>query len=68
MVLSSSINTFSIEVPRKKNNQRTNPLYDKECKNVKGSTKEAIKDFVKIDKINRYKALNRRKKTTILYK
>jgi len=65
-VLSSSITKFSNEVSGKKRNIRTNPWYDKECKNAIRAIKEAMDESLKIDKINRYKALIERK--NVLYK
>jgi len=56
MVLSSSINTFSIEVLSKQSTQKTNPSYDNECKIARRAIKEASEESQKIDKIIEYKA------------
>ena len=63
--LSLSINKFSIEVSTKTSNSRTNPWYDKERKDVRKEIKKATTYSIKMDKINHYKALikRRRKKT-----
>jgi hypothetical protein len=63
--LSTSINKFSIEVSYKKNNRMTNPWYDKECKISRKSIRDAYNESLKLDKINTYKSLIKRKK--ILY-
>ena len=63
--LSTSINNFSIEVLHKKKNSTTNPWYDNECKIARKSIRDASNASLKYDKINRYKTLIKRKKTTI---
>jgi hypothetical protein len=60
--LSTSINKFSIEVLCKKKNRTTNPWYDNECKIARKSIRDASNESLKYDKINRYKALIKRKK------
>ena len=60
--LSPSINKFSIEVSTKMSDNRTNPWYDQECKDVRKEIKQATTDSIKMDKINHYKALIKRKK------
>ena len=60
--LSTSINKFSFEVSCKKNNRTTNPWYDKECKIARKSIRDASNESLKLDKINTYKALIKRKK------
>jgi hypothetical protein len=60
--LSTSINKFSFEVSHKKNNRTTNPWYDKECKIARKSIRDASNEPLKLDKINTYKALIKRKK------
>ena len=60
--LSSSINKFSIEVSTKTSNSRTNTWYDQECKDARKEIKQATLDSIKMDKINHYKALIKRKK------
>ena len=60
--LSTSINEFSFEVSYKTNNRTTNPWYDKECKISRKSIRDASNDPLKLDKINTYKALIKRKK------
>ena len=64
--LSSSINKFSIEVSTKTSNSRTNPWYDQECKDARKEIKQAPTDSIKMDKINHYKALIKRKKRNYL--
>ena len=59
--LSSSINKFSIEVLTKTSNSRTNPWYDQECKDARKEIKQATIDSIKIDKINHYKILIKKK-------
>jgi hypothetical protein len=46
----------------KKNNKTTNPWYDKECKIATKSIRYASNEPLKLDKINTYKALIKRKK------
>jgi 2-succinyl-5-enolpyruvyl-6-hydroxy-3-cyclohexene-1-carboxylate synthase len=60
--LSTSINKFSFEVSYKKNNRTTNPWYDKECKIVRKSIRDASNESLKLEKINVYKSLIKRKK------
>jgi hypothetical protein len=60
--LSTSINKFSFEVSYKKNNRTTNPWYDKECKIARKAIRDASNESLKLDKINTYKALIKRKK------
>ena len=59
--LSSSINKFSIEVSSKMSNSRTNPWYDQECKVARKEIKQATTDSIKMDNINHYKTLIKRK-------
>ena len=66
--LSTSISKFSFEVSHKKNNRKTNPWYDKECKIARKSIRDAFNESLKIDKINAYRYLIKRKKGTILVK
>ena len=63
--LSYSINKFSIEVSSNKINSKTNPWYDKYCKSARREIKEALDKSLKIDKIQIYKALTKRKKNAI---
>jgi hypothetical protein len=63
--LSTSINKFSFEVSCKKKNRTTNPWYDKECKIARKSIRDASNESFKLDKINTYKSLINRKKSTI---
>ena len=63
--LSSSINKFSIEFLNKTSNSRTNPWYDQECKYARKEIKQATTYSVKMDKINHYKVLIKRKKGII---
>ena len=60
--LSTSINKFSFEVSYKKNNRTTNPWYDKECKIARKAIRDASNEPLKLDKINTYKSLTKRKK------
>jgi hypothetical protein len=64
--LSTSINKFSFKVSHKKNNRMTNPWYDKECKISRKSIRDASNESLKLNKINKYKSLIKRKK--VLYK
>jgi hypothetical protein len=64
--LSTSINKFTFEVSYKKSNRMTNPGYDKECKIARKSIRDASNESLKLDKINTYKAIIKRKKK-ILY-
>ena len=66
--LSYSINKFSIEVSSTKRNNKTNSWYDKYCKRVRREIKEALDESPKIDKIKIYKALTKRKKSSIFVK
>jgi hypothetical protein len=66
--LSTSINKFSFEVSYKKNNRMTNPWYDKECKIARKSIRDASNESLKLDKINTYKSLIKRKKGNISIK
>jgi hypothetical protein len=59
---STSINKFSFEVSYKKNNRTTNPWYDKECKIAKKAIRDASNESLKLNKINTYKSLIKRKK------
>jgi hypothetical protein len=63
--LSTSINKFSFKVSYKKNNRTTNPWYDKERKIARKSIKDASNESLKLDKINKYKALIKRGKITL---
>src|ERR1700733_6130088 len=58
--LSYSINKFSIEVSNNKRNSKTNPCYDKYCKNVRREIKEVVDESLKIGKIKIHKALTKR--------
>jgi hypothetical protein len=49
-------------VSHKKNNRTTNPWYDKECKIARKAIRDASNEPLKLDKINMYKALIKRKK------
>ena len=60
--LSTSINKFSFEVSCKNNNRTTNPWYDKECKISSKFIRDASNESIKLDKINTYKSLIKRKK------
>jgi hypothetical protein len=60
--LSTSINKFSFEVSYEKNNITNNPWYDKECKIARKAIRDASNESLKLDKINTYKALIKRKK------
>jgi hypothetical protein len=60
--LSSSINNFSFEVFCKMNNRKTNPWYDKECKNARKPIRDDSNESLKLDKINTYNSLIKRKK------
>jgi hypothetical protein len=60
--LSTSINKFSFEVSYKKNNRMTNPWYDKECKIARKAIRDDSNESLKLNKINMYKALIKRKK------
>jgi hypothetical protein len=66
--LSTSINKFSFEVYYKNNNRMNNPRYDKEWKIARKSIRDVFNEFLKLDKINTYKALIKRKKCTISIK
>jgi hypothetical protein len=60
--LSTFINKFSFVVSYKKNNRMTNPWYDKECKISRKFIRDASNESLKLDNINRHKALIKRKK------
>jgi hypothetical protein len=60
--LSTSINKFSFEVSCKKNNRTTNLWYDKEFKISRKTIRDASNESLKLDKINTYKSLIKRKK------
>jgi hypothetical protein len=60
--LSTSINKFSFKVSHKKNNRTTNSWYDKECKIARKAIRDASNETLKLDKINTYKDLIKRKK------
>jgi len=66
--LSSAINKFSLEISSKKENKRTNPWYDNECKHAHRENKEAIDESMKGDNINKYKVLIKRKNTNYINK
>ena len=66
--LSYSISKFSIEVSSNNRNRKTNPWYDKDCKNARREIKEALDESLKIDKIKLYKSLTKRKKCNISIK
>ena len=63
--LSYSINKFSVEVSSNKENSKTNPWYDKDCKSARREIKEALGESLKIDKVKIYKALTKRKKNAV---
>ena len=42
----------------------THPWHDKECKIARREIKETIEEFLKVDKINMYKSLIKRKRRT----
>ena len=65
--LSYSNNKFS-KVSTNKINNKTNPWYDKYCKSARREIKEALDEFLKIDKIKIYKALTKRKKMQYIHK
>jgi hypothetical protein len=46
----------------------TNPRYDKECKISRKSIRDVSNESLKLDKINMYKSLIKREKSTILIK
>jgi hypothetical protein len=60
--LSTSINKFSFEVSYKKNNRTTNFWYDKECTIARKTIRDASNKSLKLDKINTYKVVIKRKK------
>jgi hypothetical protein len=66
--LSTSISKFSFEVSYKKNNRMTNPWYDKECEISRKAIRDASNESLKLDNINTYKALIKRKKCTMSIK
>ena len=49
-------------------NSRTNPWYDQECKDARKEIKQSTTYSIKMDKINHYKALIKRKKRHYLSK
>jgi hypothetical protein len=49
-------------VSYKKNNITTNPWHNKECKIARKVIRDASNESLKLDKINTYKALTKRKK------
>jgi len=59
---------FKCEVSGKKEDNRTNPWYDKECKDARKDIKNASEESLKVDKIIHYKALIKRKKKCYLSK
>jgi hypothetical protein len=59
---STSINKFSFKVSYKNNSRMTNPWYDKECKIARKVIRYASNECLKLDKINMYKALIKKKK------
>ena len=59
--LYTSVNKFSFEVSYKNNNRMTNPWYDTECKISRKSIIDASNESLKIDKINTYTSLIKRK-------
>jgi hypothetical protein len=63
--LSTFINKFSFKVSCKKNNRMTNPWYDKECKIARKSIRDASNESLKLNKINMYKSLIKRKKKVL---
>jgi hypothetical protein len=63
--LSTSINKFSFEVSYKKNNRTTNPWHDKECKIARKAIRDDFNESLKLDKINMYKSLIKRKKKVL---
>ena len=62
---SSFFNKFYIEVSTKPSNSRTNSWYDQECKDARKKIKQATAYSIKMDNINHYKALIKRKKYII---
>jgi hypothetical protein len=60
--ISISIKKFSFKVSCKKNNRMTNPWYDKECKIARKFIRDDYNESLKLDKINTYKSLIKRKK------
>lgn len=66
--LSSSIEKFSIDVSRRKRDRITNPWYDQECKDARNEIKKTIDESLKLDIINQYKNLTKRKKSCYLSK
>jgi hypothetical protein len=63
--LSTFINKLSFDVSCKKNNRMTNPWYDKECKIIRKSIRDAYNESLKLDKINTYKSVIKREKKAI---
>ena len=64
--LSSCINMFSIEVSYKNRNRITNPWYEIKFKIARREIKEVIEESLKVDKINMYRSLIKRKKRTYI--
>ena len=64
--LSTSIKKFSFKVSYKKNNRTTNPWYDTKCKFSRKVIRDASNESLKLDKINMYKSLIKRKKKGIV--
>jgi hypothetical protein len=60
--LSTCINTFSFKVSCKKNNRMNNPWYDNKCKIARKYIRDASNESLKLDKINMYKSLVKKKK------
>jgi hypothetical protein len=60
--LSTSIKKFFIEVICKKKNRMVNPWCDKECKMAIKVIRDVSNESLKSDKINKYKALIKKKK------
>jgi DNA helicase HerA-like ATPase len=56
------VSKFSFEVSYKKNNRTINPWYDKESKIARKSNRDDSNESLKLNKINTYKALIKRKK------
>jgi hypothetical protein len=54
--LSTSINKLYFEVSHKKNNRPTNPWYDTKCTIARKTIGKSSNEFLKLDKINKYKS------------
>ena len=50
-----------------KRNRKTNPWYDKDCKNARREIKEALDKSLKIEKIKLYKAPTKRKQIQYIH-